>query len=320
MASQAIANSYGLVFSISPAKPRPKSKASAEDDEEYVLTLAPFTKPPKINFGSVKANIEIERNVLIINPQEFPVVLKVTNEELNLKDTIDINKLTNVDFKIRWKPEAPGDYKYTILFEVTNTARLKFIVHAYGVCPRPAVVAKPRKPMVMLQPLKREKSHKFTEEARNVNDKTSIISTGRAKLPANVNVFKPVVGNKENVANKVHFLKPKPAAGPTSGAGGILYVAKPLPRMTNTIITTTTISASTKNPTTQIKPEFLSKDRVKAKKMEEWSRDFYKIDDNDDDGDEEAQGGDNAADAQFDETNGDADVLFGYIYIYIYVY
>ena len=30
-----------------------------KDDEEYVLTLEPFTKTPKINFGSVKANNEI---------------------------------------------------------------------------------------------------------------------------------------------------------------------------------------------------------------------------------------------------------------------
>lgn len=71
MAAPGIASSYGLAFSISPAKPK-KSKAN-EDDDDYVLTLAPFTKAPKINFGQVKVNTLVERNLLIINPQQFEV-------------------------------------------------------------------------------------------------------------------------------------------------------------------------------------------------------------------------------------------------------
>lgn len=71
--SSAIASSYGLAFSISPAKPKHKSKNPDDDDDEYSLTLAPFTKAPKISFGSVKLNTLVERNLLIINPQQFEV-------------------------------------------------------------------------------------------------------------------------------------------------------------------------------------------------------------------------------------------------------
>jgi hypothetical protein len=72
--SAAIASSYGLEFSLSPAKPKPKSKnPEDEDEDDYSLTLAPFTKAPKISFGSVKANTLVERNLLIINPQQFEV-------------------------------------------------------------------------------------------------------------------------------------------------------------------------------------------------------------------------------------------------------
>ena len=70
MAAPGIASRYGLAFSISPAKPQ-KAKAN-EDDDDYVLTLAPFTRAP-INFGQVKMNTLVERNLLIINPQQFEV-------------------------------------------------------------------------------------------------------------------------------------------------------------------------------------------------------------------------------------------------------
>jgi hypothetical protein len=47
----------GFAFSISPAKSRSKNgKDKDRDDDqedEYVLTLAPFTRPPKINFGEI---------------------------------------------------------------------------------------------------------------------------------------------------------------------------------------------------------------------------------------------------------------------------
>jgi hypothetical protein len=303
VASQAIATSnHGLAFSISPAKPKPKSKTSNEgEDDDYVLTLAPFTKAPKINFGQIKVNAQVERNLLIINPQQFEIVLKVSNQELNIDDMlIKIEKMTNIDFKLKWQPDAPGNFKYTILFEVTNCARLKFIVHAYGVCLKPIAVPKPRKPMVMLQPLKREKTKFGHEESTNVNNKTSIISTNR------VNVLKPLaVSNKENQASS-QALKAKKtnvftanasASSSSSVASSHVNVAKSLPRLTNTIITTTTFSSTTMNAVTQIKPEFLSNERKEAKKKEEWSRQFYKIDDEDEDEDNNSQ---NDTETQFE--------------------
>jgi hypothetical protein len=129
--SQAIANSYGLAFSISPAKAK---KVSNDDEEEYILTLAPFTKAPKINFGQVKVNTLVERNLLIINPQQFEVKLNVKNQELAIDNLeLTIEKMSNINFKIKWQPDKPDNYKYQIFFEVTNNARLKFLVHAFGV-------------------------------------------------------------------------------------------------------------------------------------------------------------------------------------------
>ena len=59
--------------------------------------------------------------------------------------------MENVYFKIKWQPEKPNNYKYSIMFEVTNSARLKFLVHAFGVCIAP-VQKMIRKPVTMLQP------------------------------------------------------------------------------------------------------------------------------------------------------------------------
>lgn len=52
-----------------------RSKTTSGDDENYTLTLAPLTRTPKINFGHTKVNCQIERDLLIINPQQFQVVL-----------------------------------------------------------------------------------------------------------------------------------------------------------------------------------------------------------------------------------------------------
>ena len=154
------ANAFGLTFSISPSK-KVKSKKQ-EDDEEYFLTLAPFTKPPKVSFGTVKLNETVERTVIIINPQQFQVDLNVSNEQLNINNyplTVAANQ--SINLKIKWSPEKPDNYKYSILFEVTNSARLKFIVHAYGICVKPEVKKTAnRKPFTMLQPLKEKSSNK----------------------------------------------------------------------------------------------------------------------------------------------------------------
>jgi hypothetical protein len=272
LASEEIARGCGLAFSISPAKQKPKSKGQAEnEDNDSVLTLAPFTKAPKINFGQVKVDAQVERNLLIINPQEFEVELKVSNRDLKIEDMIiKIEKLTNVDFKLKWQPDTPGDFKYTIFFEVTNCARLKFIVHAFGVCLKPVVVPKPRKPMVMLQPIKREKNQ--TLKAANTT-------------------IAPVKSSASNKENKEETkIQPKGAKRPATFTATVsttttsqTFVAKPLPRLTNTVITTTSYNTSKQNPVTIIKPEFLSKDHLEAKKRQEWSNNFYKLDDEDDD-------------------------------------
>jgi hypothetical protein len=279
LASEEIARSCGLAFSISPAKPKPKTKGQTDDDDDdYVLTLAPFTKAPKINFGQVKIDAQVERNLLIINPQQFEVELKVSNQDLKIEDMIiKIEKLTNVDFKLKWQPDTPGDFKYTIFFEVTNCARLKFIVHAFGVCLKPVVAPKSRKPMVMLQPLKREKT----------------LPAAANKPAVAANTLKATVSNKENREESKPQLKAaikRPAATFTAAvskstssapSSSHMHVAKPLPRLTNTVITTTSYNSS--NPVTSIKPEFLSKDLLMSKKRREWSKDFYKIDDYNDD-------------------------------------
>ena len=277
LASEEKARGCGLAFSISPAKPKPKSKGQADnEDNDSVLTLAPFTKAPKINFGQVKVDAQVERNLLIINPQEFEVELKVSNRDLKIEDMIiKIEKLTNVDFKLKWQPDTPGDFKYTIFFEVTNCARLKFIVHAFGVCLKPVVVTKPRKPMVMLQPLKREK-----------NPTLKAVNTAIAPV-------KSSASNKEN--KEETKIQPKGAKRPatftatvsttTTTTASQMFVAKPLPRLTNTVITTTSYNTSKQNPVTIIKPEFLSKDHLEAKKRREWANNFYKLDDDEDNDD-----------------------------------
>ena len=210
-------NNYGLVFSISPAKIQ---KIKSEEDEEYVLTLAPFTKAPKINFGQVKMETTVERNLLIINPQQFEVKLTVKNQELaidNMELTID--KMTNVNFKIKWQPEKPGNYKYAILFEVTNNARLKFLVHAFGVCPEPVKKKPIRKPFTTLQPLKKEKSAVFTEPAPKTTIPTVTLKNNKLVVAKKENKVTPKRPTIQAVISKASGPKttvPQPCTIPAS--------------------------------------------------------------------------------------------------------
>lgn len=135
-ANEIASSGGGLVFSISPAKKQPNKKN--EDEDENILTLAPFTKPPKINFGKLKENESVQRNVLLINPQDFDLELNISNNELNINNIhVTVPKGQNLNLKICWQPEKAGNYKFAILFEVTNSARLKFLVHAFGICFKP---------------------------------------------------------------------------------------------------------------------------------------------------------------------------------------
>ena len=248
--TDAVASNYGLAFSISPAKKKPKDKKSNDDDEEYILTLAPFTKAPKINFGTVKLNTLVERNLLIINPQDFEVKLNVSNQDLKINNMeIIIDRMTNICFKIKWQPDKPDSYKYTILFEVTNCARLKFIVHAFGICPKPQEMPKIRKPLTMLQPLKKEKSAQFNDETKTKPSATKI----EAKLV-----------NKENKEAK------KPAQTQP--------VKKTATCSVSVTTTTTTTSTTVKKPSSGYGNFDLNNHLSKKPKQDEWALNFYKID------------------------------------------
>jgi hypothetical protein len=253
--TDAVATNYGLAFSISPAKKKPKDKKSTDDDEEYILTLAPFTKAPKINFGTVKLNSLVERNLLIINPQDFEVKLTVSNQDLKINNMeINIDRMTNICFKIKWQPDKPDNYKYTILFEVTNCARLKFIVHAFGVCPKPQDMPKIRKPLTMLQPLKKEKSAQFNDEAK-------------AK-PAAAKVEAKLVC-KENKETK------KPAQPPAKKTSSTATCSV---SVTTTTTTTTTSTTAVKKPSSGYANFNLNNHLTKKPKQDEWALNFYKID------------------------------------------
>jgi len=123
------------------------------DNDQDVLVLAPFSKTPKIDFGQLKlgATKPVERILAIQNIQTFDVNLKITCQDLELNNMqLTIPSMETVHICIRWKPDVSGSYSHAILFEVTNAARLKFIVHAFGVCvPAPK---RTRKPLVQFQP------------------------------------------------------------------------------------------------------------------------------------------------------------------------
>lgn len=256
--SSAVATTFGLAFSISPAKHKPKSKHD-EDDEEYILTLAPFTKPPKINFGQVKLNQQVERNLLIINPQQFEVKLNISNQDLKINNMeITINANTNIDFKIKWQPDKPDNYKYSILFEVTNCARLKFLVHAFGVC-LPDNKKMPRKPLTMLQPLKDKKATQPVLKSVSNNDKNNTTaSTNKVEVK--------LVTNKENIKKQ-----------------GAAPINKPSIRIDKTFTTTSSSSATLTTThrarTLLIGPPQPSAARVAEKKRQQWANKFYNLGD-----------------------------------------
>lgn len=104
-----------------------------------VLTLAPHQRVPIINFGHVKADQKIQQLLVIKNPQRFQVKVNVTykgasiNDINNDKMTLVIEKNSSIDFKIKWSPVDPGNYKYIISFECTQSLR-KMNVSCYGEC------------------------------------------------------------------------------------------------------------------------------------------------------------------------------------------
>ena len=142
--------SYRLDIPISPKKP----SIQREADDEYVLTLVPFTNAPKINFGQVKVNRAVVLNLLILNTQSHDIKLTANCQELAIDHIeFDMPKSSQINFKIKWEPVRPGNYKYAILFESSSGhVRLKYIVHAFGVCPAPIIKKPIRKPLAVVQP------------------------------------------------------------------------------------------------------------------------------------------------------------------------
>lgn len=180
-------SSLGLAFSISPAKKH--FKKPEKDEEIYILILAPFNKAPKINFGQLKKNDIVEKSLLIINPQDFNVKLSIKNADLNINNLeVEIEKQSNIDFKLKWQPIKADTYKFTITFEVFNS-RLKFIVHAFGTCVEPPK-KKIHKPLTVLQPI------------RPINMKPVQNKTIEATLKSTSN-------NKENQTSKLAKQDPK---------------------------------------------------------------------------------------------------------------
>ena len=143
--------SSGFVFSISPAKKHVKK--NNKDEEKYMLILAPFNKAPKVNLGQVKIHDIVEKSVLIVNPQDFTLKLNIKNADLNIDNIeVEIERQGNIDFKIKWQPDKADSYKFSIIFEVLNS-RLKFLVHAFGICVEPPK-KKVYKNLTILQPIR----------------------------------------------------------------------------------------------------------------------------------------------------------------------
>ena len=151
MLKQPSTKSYRLDIPISPKKP--SIQRNVEDDE-YVLTLAPFANAPKINFGQVKVNKVVALNLLIINPQPHDLKLIANCHDLAIDNIeLDMPKSSKINFNIKWEPLRPGNYKYAILFESSsNHVRLKYIVHAFGICSAPIIKKPIRKPLAIVQP------------------------------------------------------------------------------------------------------------------------------------------------------------------------
>lgn len=198
----------GLVFSISPGKPKPK-KTKNEEEELNLLTLAPFTRPPKISFGNeVKPNESVERALVIHNPQEFTVDLVISNQELNINNfPVSVESKKDMTIRIKWQPEKPGIHKYTIIVECTSTPKFKFIVHAFGTCVKPPEKKKPlarNTKLNVLQPLKKEKSTDFNQTTTVI--KLTTITNKPLEItsqpqPSKVSIANQTVVMQENIEN-----------------------------------------------------------------------------------------------------------------------
>ena len=107
-------------------------------NEVYTLVLAPFTLPPKINLGKVTLDSSVTRSLTIENCQNFRVQLNISSNDLDNGDlNLSIEKETTVSVAIRWKPTELGQFSYSLVFEVVDSPRLKFIVSAFGSCCAP---------------------------------------------------------------------------------------------------------------------------------------------------------------------------------------
>ena len=146
--------SDGLIFSISPPCKKQTKKNDENDDSNIMLILAPFNKIPKINFGQIRINKEVTRNLLIINPQEFSLNLVIRSESLNInKLELNIDKKTTINFKLIWKPVKIDKCTFKINIEIKNS-RLKFQITAFGECI--GEPAKKGKKQTILQPVRQK--------------------------------------------------------------------------------------------------------------------------------------------------------------------
>jgi hypothetical protein len=168
-----IKNNY-LTFSIS------KTINQNDENTDSKLILAPYLPVPKIDFGQAKINESIERNISIVNPQKFEVVLSIYMS-FNKSDKLaqlKLNAGSNTNFNIKWQPDKPDKYSYTIIFEVINQARLKFSVNAVGLC-IPDSAAKPLKRM--LRPLNPNEIGKHIHNQKAISNVTRVLTSKKEK-------------------------------------------------------------------------------------------------------------------------------------------
>jgi hypothetical protein len=168
-----IKNSY-LTFSIS------KTINQKDENSDSKLILAPYLPVPKIDFGQAKIKESIERNLSIVNPQKFEVVLSIymsCNKSDKLAQ-LELNPGSNTNFNIKWQPEKPDKYSYTIIFEVINQARLKFAVNAVGLC-IPDSAVKPLKRM--LRPLNPNEMGKQIHNQKAISNVTRVLTSKKEK-------------------------------------------------------------------------------------------------------------------------------------------
>jgi hypothetical protein len=123
-------NKKSIKFFFSP----PGKSQKNDENDVNILTLAQFTKTPKISFGNVQLNSSVTRQLIIKNPQDFKVKLTVTCKDLKI-DNVDLNieKNAEISLDLSWQPTEIGPFKYKIVVEVVDN-HAKFLVHAFGNC------------------------------------------------------------------------------------------------------------------------------------------------------------------------------------------